>query len=77
MKRSCWRCQALKLSQTSFSCELGYPQTDREGGIKIPIKPVVQCPKPLTIKEFVRLYSGGDLGMEFLPCVSVDGINEG
>jgi len=67
MKRSCWGCRALKLSQTSFSCELGYAQTDNAGGVKIPIKPVVQCPKPLTVKEFVRLYSGGEPAYKLPP----------
>lgn len=52
MKRTCDGCRALDLSQIGgMVCDLGH-DIDRKKGI-----PKEECPKPKTIKEYLRLLS--------------------
>lgn len=55
MKKSCDGCKALdELSDyLALSCKLGYQITPK--GI-----PLEECPKPRTIKEFVKLHQAID-----------------
>ena len=54
MKKSCLDCKALNIRV----CSLGY-KTETYNIMSIPcgIKPLEDCPKPKTIKEFVNLYN--------------------
>lgn len=63
MKRTCWRCRALEWPLAPHCCALHYP-THVETYYCLPPNeniaitecvPDAECPKPLTIPEYVRL----------------------
>jgi len=54
MKKSCLECKALNIRFNS--CTLGYKTiTYNIMGMPVGLKPLEDCPKPKTIKEYVRL----------------------
>jgi hypothetical protein len=59
MKRTCNGCKALKLGNGAFYCGLGYnvEQIGDNKGYDIPVgsKPVEDCPKPMTDKEYEKI----------------------
>lgn len=58
MKKSCLDCKALNDSSRSSSCNLKYKtQTYNICGMPIGLKPLEECPKPKTTKEYMKLYS--------------------
>lgn len=58
MKRSCENCKALGLYP--IKCDLGYKIIIKTlSFVEVSAKPLEQCPKPRTIKEYFRLAIGG------------------
>ena len=54
MKRTCNKCKALNIYG---KCDLGYKTkvSKYHQNISVTFSPTEECPKPKTIKEFVRL----------------------
>lgn len=57
IKRTCNACKALNEdSFYGFICSLGYPIDNVSyENLIISAKPKIECPKPLTLKEYIKL----------------------
>ncbi|MFJ7183816.1 hypothetical protein [Lysinibacillus xylanilyticus] len=57
MKRTCNACKALSEdSFYGFRCSLGFPiEIVSYKNVIISAKPKIQCPKPLTLKEYYKI----------------------
>ena len=61
IKRTCNGCRASSEINNKFICVLGYPIKQvysdwKELLFPISAKPLAECPKPKTMKQFVKLY---------------------
>lgn len=56
MKKQCGRCRALEMAGGHYWCDLGYSTKYKikATGLYV-LVPTSSCPKPLTIKNFLRL----------------------
>lgn len=54
MKKSCLDCKAF--NESFNCCQIGYKtESYKILGEPIGVKPIEECPKPKTIKEYIRL----------------------